>query len=141
VSHKTIDRSLCIHARSVFKKEFQQHLRSQRTIRRDKHFSLKKSGLGQISNMVLIRERPASLEDRAVPGHWKGDLIEGPNGSCIATLVERHSRFVMLEKLDNKRINIVIAALIKQSQKLPKSFINHRPEIAVKRCALIRSSY
>jgi IS30 family transposase len=141
VSHKTIYPSLCIHARCVFKKKFQQYLRSQRTIRRDKQSSLKKSGLGQISNMVLIRERPAKQEDRAVPCHWKGDLIEGPNGSCIATLVERHSRYVMLKKLDNKRTNIVIAALFKQSRKLPKCFINHRPGIAVKRCALIRSSY
>lgn len=120
VSHETIYRSLFIQARGVFKKEFQQHLRSQRTIRRAKQSSLKKSGLGQISNMVSIRERPASVEDRAVPGHWEGDLIEGPNRSCIATLVERHSRYVMLAKLDNKRTDTVITALIKQSRKLPR---------------------
>jgi len=119
VSHKTIYRSLFIQARGVLKKEFQQHLRSQRTIRRAKQSSLKKNGLGQISNMVSVRERPASVEERAVPGHWEGDLIEGPNGSCIATLVERHSRYVMLAKLDDKRTNTVIAALIKQSRKLP----------------------
>ena len=119
VSHETIYRSLFIQARGVFKKELQRTLRSQRTIRRAKTSSLKKNGLGQISNMVSIRERPVEVEDRAVPGHWEGDLIEGPNGSCIATLVERHSRYVMLAKLDDKRTDTVIAALIKQSKKLP----------------------
>jgi len=119
VSHETIYRSLFIQARGVFKKELQRSLRSQRTIRRAKTSSLKKNGLGQISNMVSIRERPVEVVDRAVPGHWEGDLIEGPNGSCIATLVERHSRYVMLAKLDDKRTDTVIAALIKQSRKLP----------------------
>ncbi len=119
VSHETIYRSLFIQARGVFKKELQRTLRSQRTIRRARTSSLKKNGLGQISNMVSIRERPASVEDRAVPGHWEGDLIEGPGGSSIATLVERHSRYVMLAKLDNKKTDTVIAALIKQSKKLP----------------------
>jgi IS30 family transposase len=119
VSHETIYRSLFIQARGVFKKELQRTLRSQRTIRRAKTSSLKKNGLGQISNMVSIRERPVEVADRAVPGHWEGDLIEGPNGSCIATLVERHSRYVMLVKLDDKRTDTVIAALIKQSKKLP----------------------
>ncbi len=119
VSHETIYRSLFVQARGVLKKELQQYLRSQRAIRRSKHASLKKNGLGQIKNMALIRERPASVEDRAVPGHWEGDLIAGSNNSYIATLVERHTRYVMLAKVKNKDTESVVSALIKQSKKLP----------------------
>jgi transposase, IS30 family len=119
VSHETIYRSLFVQARGVLKKELQQYLRSQRTIRRSRQSSLKGDGLGGMPNAVSIRERPASVEDRAIPGHWEGDLIEGPRGSCIATLVERHSRYVMLIKLDNKRTETVIAALIKHAKQLP----------------------
>jgi IS30 family transposase len=119
VSHETIYRSLFIQARGVLKKELLQHLRTKRTIRRPKHASLKGQGLGQITNTVSIRERPASVEDRAVPGHWEGDLIEGSNNSYIATLVERHSRYVMLAKVTGKDTETVVSALIKQSKKLP----------------------
>lgn len=119
VSHETIYRSLFIQARGVLKKELQQCLRSQRAIRRSKHATLKRDGLGQITNTVSIRERPVSAEDRAVPGHWEGDLIEGSNNSYIATLVERHSRYVMLAKVVRKDTKTVISALIKQSKKLP----------------------
>ena len=119
VSHETIYRSLFVQARGVLKKELQQYLRSQRAIRRSKHASLKRDGLGQITNAVSIRERPASVEDRAVPGHWEGDLIAGSNNSYIATLVERHTRYVMLAKVKNKDTESVITALIKQSRKLP----------------------
>lgn len=119
VSHETIYRSLFIQARGVLKKELQQYLRSKRTIRRSRTSSLKGDGLGGMPHAVCIRERPASVEDRAVPGHWEGDLIEGTNGSCIATLVERQTRYVMLAKLDNKRTETVVSALIKQSRKLP----------------------
>jgi IS30 family transposase len=119
VSHETIYRSLFIQARGVFKKELQLTLRSKRTIRRAQKSSLKGAGLGSIPGAVSIRERPASVEDRAVPGHWEGDLIEGSNKSYIATLVERHSRYVMLIKLENKKTDTVIEALIKQSKKLP----------------------
>ena len=119
VSHETIYRSLFIQARGVLKKELQLCLRSKRTIRRAKKSSLKGDGLGTIPNAVSIRELPASVEDRAVPGHWEGDLIEGSNGSCIATLVERHSRYVMLAKLNDKKTDTVVSALIKQSKKLP----------------------
>jgi len=119
VSHETIYRSLFIQARGVLKKELQQYLRTQRAIRRSKHASLKKSGLGQITNAVSISERPASVEDRAVPGHWEGDLIGGSKNSYIATLVERHTRYVMLAKVKNKDTESVVSALIKQSKKLP----------------------
>jgi IS30 family transposase len=119
VSHETIYRSLFIQARGALKKELQQHLRTQRAIRRSKHASLKAYGPGQILNMVSIRERPASVEDRAVPGHWEGDLIAGSNNSYIATLVERHTRYVMLAKVKNKDTESVVSALIKQSKKLP----------------------
>ena len=119
VSHETIYRSLFIQARGVLKKELQLYLRSQRAIRRSKKHSLKKIGLGKITNAVSISERPASVEDRAVPGHWEGDLISGSNNTHIATLVERHSRYVMLAKLKGKDTESVISALIKQANKLP----------------------
>lgn len=119
VSHETIYRSLFIQARGVLKKELQQYLRSQRSIRRSRYASLKEKGLGGLPNAVSISARPASIEDRAVPGHWEGDLIEGSQGSCIATLVERHSRYVMLMKLDNKQSRTVTSALIKHAKKLP----------------------
>jgi IS30 family transposase len=120
VSHETIYRSLFIQARGVLKKELQQHLRTQRAIRRSKHANLKEYGPGQILNMVSIRERPASVEDRAVPGHWEGDLIAGANNSYIATLVERYTRYVMLARVLGKDTETVINALIKQASSLPK---------------------
>jgi IS30 family transposase len=119
VSHETIYRSLFIRARGVLQKELQQCLRSQRAIRRSRHASLKRDGLGQITNAVSIRERPASVEDRAVPGHWEGDLLAGSRNSYIATLVERHSRYVMLAKVSGKDTDTVISALIKHAHKLP----------------------
>jgi len=121
VSHETIYRSLFIQARGALKKELLRHLRSQRTMRRSRHKSLKGEGLGQITNTVSIRERPATVEDRAVPGHWEGDLLFGSKNSQIATLVERHSRYVMLAKIENKDSQTVIEALIKQAYKLPRA--------------------
>ena len=119
VSHETIYRSLFIQARGVLRKELVQYLRTKRVIRRPKKTSLKGQGLGQITEAVSIRERPASMEDRAVPGHWEGDLICGSNNSFIATLVERHTRYVMLAKVSGKETESVINALIKQAKKLP----------------------
>jgi IS30 family transposase len=119
VSHETIYRSLFVQARGVLKKELLQYLRSKRTIRRSIHATQKGSDHGQIKDMISIRERPASVEDRAVPGHWEGDLIPGSHNSHIATLVERHTRYVMLVKVANKETQTVISALIKQSKKLP----------------------
>jgi len=119
VSHETIYRSLFVQARGVLKKELLQYLRREWAIRRSRHASLKKDGLGQIANMAKISERPASVEDRAVPGHWEGDLIGGSKNSYVATLVERNTRYVMLAKVKNKDTESVVSALIKQSKKLP----------------------
>jgi len=120
VSHETIYKSLFIQARGALKKELQQHLRTQRAIRRSKHANQKGDGQGQITNTISIRERPAAVEDRAVPGHWEGDLIFGTHNSQIATLVERHTRYVMLAKVGSKDTETVINALIKQAHKLPR---------------------
>ena len=119
VSHETIYKTLFIQSRGALKKELLQHLRTKRIMRRSKQSSLKGQGLGKITNAISIRERPASVEDRAVPGHWEGDLIAGSNNSYIATLVERHSRYVMLAKIKHKDTESVVSALIKQSKKLP----------------------
>jgi len=120
VSHETIYQSLFIQARGALKKELTAHLRSQRTIRRSKHSKSKGVGQGEIKDIVSIRERPASIEDRAVPGHWEGDLIAGSKNTHIATLVERKTRYVMLAKVNSRDTETVIKALIKQSKKLPK---------------------
>jgi IS30 family transposase len=119
VSHETIYRSLFVQARGVLKKELLGHLRSKRTIRRSKQATQKGSDHGQIKDMISIRERPASVEDRAVPGHWEGDLISGSKNSHIATLVERHTRYVMLVKVANKETQTVVSALTKHAKKLP----------------------
>ncbi len=119
VSHETIYRSLFVQARGVLKKELLQHLRSKRTIRRARQASQQGDRRGQITDIVSISERPASVEDRAVPGHWEGDLLSGSKNSYIATLVERHTRYVMLAKVANKDTQTVVSALIKQAKKLP----------------------
>ena len=120
VSHETIYKSLFIQARGALKKELLQHLRKTRAMRRSRHKSLKGAGLGQITGAVSIRERPASVEDRALPGHWEGDLIFGTRNSQIATLVERFTRYVMLVKVNSKDTETVINALIKHAHKLPR---------------------
>ena len=119
VSHETIYCSLFIQARGALKKELLQHLRRKRVMRRSRHHTQKTNDHGRITDTVSIRERPASIEDRAVPGHWEGDLICGPRNTQIATLVERHTRYVMLVKVDSKDTETVINALIKQAHKLP----------------------
>ena len=119
VSHETIYRSLYVQTRGVLKKELQDCLRSSRAMRRSRHATQKGLKLRKIKDAVPISERPPEIEDRAVPGHWEGDLIVGANNSYIATLVERQSRFVMLAKVGNKDTASVIAALIKQARKLP----------------------
>ena len=119
VSHETIYRSLFVQARGVLKKELLQHLRTKRTNLRSKHIGQKGEGQGQIKDIISISERPASIEDRAVPGHWEGDLITGSKNSYIATLVERHTRYVMLARVTGKDTQTVVSALIKQARKLP----------------------
>ena len=119
VSHETIYRSLYIQARGALKKELLQHLRRTRVMRRSRHHTQKTADHGGIKNTVSISERPAAVEDRAVPGHWEGDLIIGTKNSQIATLVERHTRYVMLAKVKSKHTETVINALIKQAHKLP----------------------
>ena len=118
ISHETIYRSLFIQARGVLKKELQQHLRSTHRIR---HACTKQSEQrGVIPDLVSIRERPASVEDRALPGHWEGDLIEGSRNSYIATLVERHTRYVALVKVNSKETREVVRQLTKQAKRIPK---------------------
>jgi len=120
VSHETIYRSLFIQARGALKKELLQHLRKTRAMRRSRHHTQKTADHGRIKDAVSIRERPAEVEDRALPGHWEGDLLSGSNNSHIATLVERHTRYVMLVKLKSKDTETVVNALIKQAHKLPR---------------------
>jgi IS30 family transposase len=120
VSHETIYRSLFIQARGALKKELLQHLRRTRVMRRSRHHTQKTDNHGRITDTVSISERPASVEDRAVPGHWEGDLLCGSRSSQIATLVERHTRYVMLMKIASKDTETVINALIKNARKLPQ---------------------
>jgi len=119
VSHETIYRSLYIQARGALKKELLGHLRRTRVMRRSRHHTQKTDDHGRISNAVSISERPASVDDRAIPGHWEGDLISGSNNSHMATLVERHTRYVMLVKVNGKDTETVVNALIKHAHKLP----------------------
>ena len=115
VSHETIYRSLFIQARGALKKELMAHLRRTRGMRRSRHHTQKTGIHGRIIEAVSISERPAAAEDRALPGHWEGDLLFGSNNSQIATLVERQSRYVMLAKVDSKDTQTVVNALIKHA--------------------------
>lgn len=112
ISHETIYKALYVQTRGALKKELIQYLRQKRMIRRSRYAKQKTDKRGQITEAVSISERPAEADDRAVPGHWEGDLI--------ATLVERHSSYVMLVKVPNKETLTVVNALIKHSKKLPK---------------------
>ena len=120
VSHETIYRSLFIQARGALKKELLQHLRRTRGMRRSRHYSQKTDTHGRIVDAVSISERPATVEDRAVPGHWEGDLLFGSSNSQIATLVERQTRYVMLVKVTDKDTETVVNALVKNARKLPQ---------------------
>jgi IS30 family transposase len=119
VSHETIYRSLFIQARGALKQELIQHLRSKRRIRRSRHASVHGHSQGKIVDAVSIRERPAEVDDRAIPGHWEGDLLRGARNSHVATLVERHSRFCMLVKVPGKDTATVVAALSRHVRELP----------------------
>jgi IS30 family transposase len=120
VSHETIYRTLFIQARGALKKELLQYLRRTRVMRRSRLYTQKRDTHGRISNTISISERPPSVEDRAVPGHWEGDLIFGTHNSQIATLVERQTRYVMMAKVNSKDTETVINALIKHAQQLPR---------------------
>jgi IS30 family transposase len=119
ISHETLYRSLFVQTRGVLKKELVGHLRTQRGIRRSQKARLRGQGRGQIVEAVSIRERPAEVEDRAVPGHWEGDLLAGSRNTHIATLVERQSRFTVLVKVQGKDTRTVVKALTKQIRRLP----------------------
>ncbi len=119
VSHETIYRSLFIQARGVLKKELMDHLRSKRRMRRSRYATVSGQSRGQIVDAISIRERPPEVEDRAVPGHWEGDLLSGAKNSYMATLVERHSRFAMLIKVSSKDTEVVVATLSRHVRKLP----------------------
>ena len=121
VSHETIYRSLFIQARGVLKKELIGHLRSRRKMRRVKHASTTGQPRGRIVDGVSIRDRPADVEDRAIPGHWEGDLITGSQNTHMATLVERQSRFTMLVKVPGKDTASVVTALSRQIRQLPSA--------------------
>jgi len=120
VSHETIYRSLFIQARGALKKELLSHLRRTRGMRRSRQYTQKRGTHGTIVDAETISERPATIEDRAVPGHWEGDLVYGSHNSQIATLVERHTRYVMLVKVAGKDTKSVVDALIKNARKLPQ---------------------
>lgn len=126
VSHETIYRSLFIQARGALKKELLEHLRRSRAMRRSRHHTQKTDNHGRISDTLSISERPACIEDRAVPGHWEGDLLCGSKNSQIATLVERHSRYVMLVKVDRKDTETVVNALIENARRLPQELYQSR---------------
>ena len=120
VSHETIYRTLFIQARGALKKELLEHLRRTRPMRRSRHYTQKTEIHGRIIDAISISERPASAEDRAVPGHWEGDLLIGSHNSQIATLVERQTRYVMLVKVPTKDTQTVVNALVKNARKLPQ---------------------
>ena len=121
VSHETIYRSLFIQARGVLKKKLLGHVRSKCRIRRSRHSRVSGQSRGQIVEAISVRERPAEIEDRAIPGHWEGDLMSGTKNSHIVSLVERHSRFTALVKVPSKDTAAVVAALSRQIRKLPAS--------------------
>jgi len=120
VSHETIYRTLYIQTRGALKKELLAYLRRTRIMRRSRHHTQKTGDHGRIVDAVSISERPATADDRAVPGHWEGDMLCGSNNSQIATLVERQSRYLMLVKLTGKDTGTVTNALIKNARKLPQ---------------------
>ena len=120
ISHETIYRTLYVQARGALKKELVQHLRRHHPIRRSRNYSAKGDTRGQIAGLVSISERPAAAEDRAVPGHWEGDLLAGSKNTHIVTLVERQSRFVQLIKVSGKDSDTVVRALTRHVQRLPE---------------------
>lgn len=124
VSHETIYKSLFVQARGVLKKELIARLRTRRLMRRGKSSTTRGQPRGQIVDAVSIRQRPAEVEDRAIPGHWEGDLLAGGKNSHIATLVERRSRFVMLVQVQGKDTDSVVSALVRKVKHLPAGLMS-----------------
>jgi IS30 family transposase len=138
ISHETIYRTLFVQARGALKRELLAHLRSRRMMRKGRHASTRGQPRGQIKEAISIRERPPEAEDRAVPGHWEGDLLAGSRNTHVATLVERSSRFVMLVRVDGKDTESVVRALGEQIRCLPRTMMatltwDRGPEIAAHR--------
>jgi IS30 family transposase len=123
VSAETIYRTLFVQTKGALKKELMAHLRSGRKMRRSRNASRTRERCGQIKDAVSIRQRPPEAEDRAVPGHWEGDLLLGTRSTCVATLVERRSRFVMLVPLKSKDTTSVVGALSEQIKQLPATLM------------------
>jgi IS30 family transposase len=119
VSPETIYRSLFVQSRGVLKRELVQQLRRQHHFRHARAAASRRPRTGQIIDAISIRQRPPEVDDRAVPGHWEGDLLEGARGTYVATLVERHSRYVMLVRLPNKETRTVVGALARRIRRLP----------------------
>ena len=123
VSPETIYRSLFVHSRGVLKRRLLQQLRRQHHFPHARAAARRRPRQGQILDVISIRQRPAEVEDRAVPGHWEGDLLEGARGTYLATLVERQSRYVMLVRLPNKETQTVIRALARRIRRLPQGLM------------------
>lgn len=123
VSHETIYRSLFIQSRGVLNQTLRTHLRRRRAMRRSRHATTAGQHRGQILDAISIRDRPAEIEDRAVPGHWEGDLLTGASHTHVATLVERQSRYVMLVKLTSKDTATVVRALTRRVKTLPRGLM------------------
>ncbi len=123
VSHETIYRSLFIQSRGVLKKQLQKHLRRRHLMRRARSATNAGQRRGEIVDAVSIRERPAAVEDRAIPGHWEGDLLAGTANSHVATLVERHSRYLLLVRVAGKDTSSVVRALTRQARNLPRGLM------------------
>jgi IS30 family transposase len=121
VSHETIYRTLYVQARGALKQELTAHLRRRRRMRHRRRVTPRGHGPGQIPDTISISERPASAADRAVPGHWEGDLLAGTTSSHIATLVERQSRYVLLVRLTASDSSTVVRALARRIRTLPTS--------------------
>ncbi len=124
ISHETIYRTLFVQARGALKRELLSHLRSRRMMRKSRRASTAGQPRGQIKDAISIRERPQEAEDRAVPGHWEGDLISGSRNTHVATLVERSSRFVMLVRVGGKDTESVVASLSEQIRRLPRTMMD-----------------
>ena len=123
VSHETIYRSLFVQSRGVLKKILLTHLRRRRTMRRSQHATNVGQRRGAIVDAISIRDRPANVDDRAVPGHWEGDLVAGARNTHVATLVERQSRYLMLVHVGGKDTTSVVQGLTRQVRTLPRKLM------------------